>query len=213
MTLLQTWYNLSGYGIEEQVHDPFSWIRCYGLRLEYDVPDDSVVYRQAYNVLETKFFNKIAKNIIRLDNFEETGDSDIQHQHINSSELLKVLLSNEIKEIIGNIFSCRIVRKKDQYPSIRVFPKNSVGLGIHNDEGFEGHMTAFLYIEKWSPGMGGEVGLFEFDGSQFIEKQKVPPLQNSLLLMPITPRSFHCVHQIRGEWRRMCAFFPLTIVN
>lgn len=170
------------------------------------------LYAVIPNVLEIKFFNTVKKDIVGLDNFEETGDSDIRHQHVNSSELLKALLGSEIKEIIGNIFSCKIVRKKDQYPSIRMFPKNSVGLGIHNDEGFEGHMTAFLYMEKWSPGMGGEVGLFEFDGSQFLEKKKIPPLQNSLLLMPITPRSFHCVHQICGEWRRTCAFFPLTIV-
>lgn len=182
------------------------------LRTKY-LSKNPFLYAVIPNVLEIKFFNKIATNIIRLDNFEETGDSDVQHQHISSLELLKVLLSNEIKEIIGDIFSCSIVRKKDQYPSIRMFPKNSVGLGIHNDKGFEGHMTAFLYIEKWSPGMGGEVGLFKFSGSQFIEKKKIPPLRNSLLLMPITPRSFHCVHQIYGEWRRMCAFFPLTIVN
>lgn len=70
------------------------------------------------NVLEKFFFSRIIKEIIALDKFEETGDGDIRHQHINSSDLLKVLLSTEIKEIIGDIFSCRIVRKKDQYPSV-----------------------------------------------------------------------------------------------
>jgi IS5 family transposase len=39
MTLLQTWYNLSDYGIEEQVNDTLSSMRFCGLRLEDDVPD------------------------------------------------------------------------------------------------------------------------------------------------------------------------------
>jgi len=95
---------------------------------------------------------------------------------MSSPELLKVLLSNEMKEIIGEIFSCKVVRKKDQYPSIRMFPQNSVGLAVHNDEEFEGHMTVFLYMEKWSSGMGGEVELFKFNGFQFVEEKKIPPL-------------------------------------
>jgi IS5 family transposase len=39
MTLLQTWYHLSDYGIEEQVNDALSWMRFCGLQLEEDVPD------------------------------------------------------------------------------------------------------------------------------------------------------------------------------
>jgi transposase, IS5 family len=51
MTLLQTWYNLSDYGIEEQVNDTLSFIRFCGLQLEDDVPDHSVVcrFRKALN--------------------------------------------------------------------------------------------------------------------------------------------------------------------
>ena len=45
MTLLQTWYNLSDYGIEEQVNDTLSFMRFCGLQLEDDVPDHSVVCR------------------------------------------------------------------------------------------------------------------------------------------------------------------------
>jgi IS5 family transposase len=45
MTLLQTWYNLSDYGVEEQVNDTLSFMRFCGLQLEDDVPDHSVVCR------------------------------------------------------------------------------------------------------------------------------------------------------------------------
>lgn len=45
MTLLQTWYNLSDYGIEEQVNDTLSFMRFCDLQLEDDVPDHSVVCR------------------------------------------------------------------------------------------------------------------------------------------------------------------------
>jgi IS5 family transposase len=51
MTLLQTWYNLSDYGIEEQVNDTLSFMRFCGLQLEDEVPDHSVVcrFRKALN--------------------------------------------------------------------------------------------------------------------------------------------------------------------
>lgn len=51
MMLLQTWYNLSDYGIEEQVNDTLSFMRFCGLHLEDEVPDHSVVcrFRKALN--------------------------------------------------------------------------------------------------------------------------------------------------------------------
>jgi len=51
MILLQTWYNLSDYGIEEQVNDTLSFMRFCGLQLEDEVPDHSVVcrFRKALN--------------------------------------------------------------------------------------------------------------------------------------------------------------------
>ena len=45
MPLLQPWYNLSDYGIEEQGNDTLSFMRFCGLKLEDDVPDHSVVCR------------------------------------------------------------------------------------------------------------------------------------------------------------------------
>jgi IS5 family transposase len=39
MTLLQTWYQLSDYGIEEQINDTLSFMHFCGLQLEEDVPD------------------------------------------------------------------------------------------------------------------------------------------------------------------------------
>ena len=51
MTLLQTWYNLSDYGVEEQVNDSLSFMRFCDLQLEDEVPDHSVVcrFRKALN--------------------------------------------------------------------------------------------------------------------------------------------------------------------
>ena len=45
MPLLQPWYNLSDYGIEEQGNDTLSFMRFCGLKLEDDVTDHSVVCR------------------------------------------------------------------------------------------------------------------------------------------------------------------------
>lgn len=45
MCLLQTWYGLSDYGVEEQVNDSLSAMRFCDLHLEDDVPDHSVVCR------------------------------------------------------------------------------------------------------------------------------------------------------------------------
>ena len=45
MALLQTWYNLSDYGVEKQVNDSPSCMRFCGLQLEYQVPDHNVVGR------------------------------------------------------------------------------------------------------------------------------------------------------------------------
>ena len=45
MILLQTWYNLSDHGIEEQVNDTLSFMPFSGLQLEDQVPDHSVVSR------------------------------------------------------------------------------------------------------------------------------------------------------------------------
>ena len=43
MCLLQTWYNLSEYGVEEQVNNSFSFMRLCGLQLEDDLLDHSIV--------------------------------------------------------------------------------------------------------------------------------------------------------------------------
>ena len=45
MTLLQTWYNLSDYGIEEHVNDTLSFMRFCGLELEDELPDNTLVCR------------------------------------------------------------------------------------------------------------------------------------------------------------------------
>ena len=45
MSLLQTWYGLSDYEVEERVNDSLSFMKFVGLSLEDDVPDNSVLSR------------------------------------------------------------------------------------------------------------------------------------------------------------------------
>ena len=45
MTLLQTWYGLSDYEVEEKINDSLSFMKFVGLTLEDDVPDNSVLSR------------------------------------------------------------------------------------------------------------------------------------------------------------------------
>jgi len=45
ISLLQTWYGLSDYEVEEKVNDSLSFMKFVGLTLEDDVPDHSVLSR------------------------------------------------------------------------------------------------------------------------------------------------------------------------
>ena len=45
MSLLQTWYGLSDYEVEDKVNDSLSFMKFVGLTLEDDVPDNSVLSR------------------------------------------------------------------------------------------------------------------------------------------------------------------------
>lgn len=51
MILLQTWYNLSDYAVEEQVNDSLAFMKFCDLQLEDEVPDHSIVcrFRNALN--------------------------------------------------------------------------------------------------------------------------------------------------------------------
>jgi IS5 family transposase len=63
MSLLQTWYNLSDYGIEEQVNDTLSFMRFCGLQLEDEVPDHSVVCRFRKALTESGAWDVLLKQI------------------------------------------------------------------------------------------------------------------------------------------------------
>ena len=45
MTLLQTWYGLSDYEVEDQVKDRISFSRFVGISMDDNVPDHSVISR------------------------------------------------------------------------------------------------------------------------------------------------------------------------
>lgn len=63
MCLLQTWYGLSDYEVEEKVNDSLSFMQFVGLHLEDEVPDHSVISRFRSALTKKDAFEKIFEKI------------------------------------------------------------------------------------------------------------------------------------------------------
>jgi IS5 family transposase len=63
MCLLQTWYGLSDYEVEEKVNDSLSFMQFVGLHLEDEVPDHSVISRFRCELTKKEAFEKIFEHI------------------------------------------------------------------------------------------------------------------------------------------------------
>jgi IS5 family transposase len=63
MCLLQTWYGLSDYEVEERVNDSLSFMEFVGLQLEDEVPDHSVISRFRSELTKKEAFEKIFEQI------------------------------------------------------------------------------------------------------------------------------------------------------
>jgi len=63
MCLLQTWYGLSDYEVEEKVNDSLSFMQFVGLRLEDEVPDHCVISRFLSALTNKDAFEKIFEQI------------------------------------------------------------------------------------------------------------------------------------------------------
>jgi len=63
MCLLQTWYGLSDYEVEERVNDSLSFMQFVGLQLEDEVPDHSVISRFRSELTKKEVFEKIFEQI------------------------------------------------------------------------------------------------------------------------------------------------------
>ncbi len=63
MCLLQTWYGLSDYEVEEKVNDSLSFMQFVGLQLEDGVPDHSVISRFCSGLTKKDVFEKIFDQI------------------------------------------------------------------------------------------------------------------------------------------------------
>jgi IS5 family transposase len=63
MCLLQTWYGLSDYEVEERVNDSLSFMRFVGLQLEDEVPDHSVISRFRTEMTKQDAYEKIFEQI------------------------------------------------------------------------------------------------------------------------------------------------------
>lgn len=63
MCLLQTWYGLSDYEVEEKVNDSLSFMQFVGLQLEDDVPDHSIISRFRSELTKKDAFEKIFEQI------------------------------------------------------------------------------------------------------------------------------------------------------
>ena len=63
ITLLQTWYNLSDYEVEDQVNDRISFSKFLGLSLEDNCPDHSVISRFRTEMTKRKVYDKLLEEI------------------------------------------------------------------------------------------------------------------------------------------------------
>lgn len=63
ISLLQTWYGLSDYEVEEKVNDSLSFMNFVGLTLEDDVPDNTVLSRFRTELTKKKAYEKLMDNI------------------------------------------------------------------------------------------------------------------------------------------------------
>ncbi|MET3981869.1 hypothetical protein ABIB62_004485 [Mucilaginibacter sp. UYP25] len=63
MGLLQTWYGLSDYEVEEKVNDSLSFMKFVGLTLEYDVPDHYVLSRFRTELTQKGAYEKLMEQI------------------------------------------------------------------------------------------------------------------------------------------------------
>lgn len=63
MCLLQSWYGLSDYEVEEKVNDSLSFMQFVGLQLEDEVPDHSVISRFRSELTGKNAFEKIFEQI------------------------------------------------------------------------------------------------------------------------------------------------------
>lgn len=59
ITLLQTWYGLSDYEVEERVNDSISFSRFIGISLDNQVPDHSVISRFRSEMTDKKVYDKL----------------------------------------------------------------------------------------------------------------------------------------------------------
>ncbi len=61
--LLETWYNLSDVGIEEQLNDRISFINFLGLSIKSNIPDHSTISRFRAKLLKKNLMEKILREI------------------------------------------------------------------------------------------------------------------------------------------------------
>ena len=69
MTLLQTWYGLSDYELEDQVNDRVSFSRFVGIPMDESVPDHSVISRFRTELTEKKGSVLISKSFFHFFHF------------------------------------------------------------------------------------------------------------------------------------------------
>ncbi len=63
MLLLQTWYGLNDYQVEDRVNDSFACSEFIGLPLDFPSPDHSLVSKFRTELTKTKAFEKLFKEI------------------------------------------------------------------------------------------------------------------------------------------------------
>lgn len=110
MTLLQTWYGLSDYELEDQVNDRVSFSRFVGIPMDQSVPDHSVISRFRTELTEKKAYQRILKQLNKqLEDHKILVKTGILVDASISDTPLKPKGKKEF-EVVQD-------REEDQYPS------------------------------------------------------------------------------------------------
>ena len=164
------------------------------------------------NYLPTNTFNNLINELDHTDNLiQEKFNTNLENKTIfkdifskqNVKEIIQIMGSEEIKSVISKkinskkIFSMRDIDNYAGYSPYHV-TENSGCLGSHVDhsyikkEEFQ-HIanTIFFASTKWEKGWGGETIFFSNNG--FIQKVKIAPIPNRLIIFIHTANSFHGV--------------------
>jgi IS5 family transposase len=132
MSLLQTWYNLSDYEVEEQVNDRISFSRFVGLSIDAKAPDHSVLSRFRSIMTQQKAYDKLLKALNKQLEKQQilirSGQAMIDASVTQSPRLPKGKPEYEIVEDRAEEPITESEPTKEQEPAVRLVKKIQPGV-------------------------------------------------------------------------------------